>query len=645
MSITIAAMSLGAQAQHRKLLTMEDAILNRELIPQRHEVRWDKENPGCFLSLEEGKWYRTNARTGVRTECEKPAPRAKQAHGELRDNNIVWVEADGSEVKVTDFQDPNIVSGQAVSRHEFGISGGMFLSPDEKMLAFYQKDESEVSSFPLMDIRSRTGKLKMLKYPMAGMASEKIRTGIWNSETRETIYLDVTDFDAERYHTNLSWTPDSKYVILQVLDRSQKRMNMNLYSAQSGEKLKTILSEHNDRYVEPLDPVIFLDSDPTKFIYRTNNRDSYRNLYLVSLEDSHIERLTRTDADVEYLGQAAGKIFYYSREVSPVEQHLFSVDLKSRRQTRLTFESGMHRCKLSPDGKWFSDEWSSLNVPRKVAIRSTDAKHNREIFSAPDPCKEYNFCPIELGTVRSADGKYDNWYRLVRPLDFDPQKKYPVIVYVYGGPHSQMVNNSFQANLRRWEMYMAQHGYVVFVMDNRGTQYRGLEYEQAIHRQCGKCEMEDQVAGLRWLMKNPWVDSSRIGVHGWSYGGFMTISLITNYPELFKVAVAGGPVIDWKWYEVMYGERYMDSPQTNAEGYQSTELIAKAKDLKGKLLICQGALDDTVLWIHSLSFVQECVKEHIQVDYFPYPIALHNVMGRDRVHLMQKVTDYFDEWL
>ena len=258
---------------------------------------------------------------------------------------------------------------------------------------------------------------------------------------------------------------------------------------------------------------------------------------------------------------------------------------------------------------------------------------------------DWAFCEIELGTVPSADGRYENWYRLIRPKDFDPQKKYPVIVYVYGGPHSQMVRNSWLAQLRRWEMYMAQRGYLVYVQDNRGTENRGAEFEKAIHRQCGSAETADQLKGLEMLMGLPYVDRERIGVHGWSYGGFMTISLMTARPDIFKVGVAGGPVIDWKWYEVMYGERYMDRPEENPEGYAASSLMGKAGKLKGKLLICQGAVDNTVVWEHSLSFIQECIDLGIQVDYFPYPVAEHNVMGRNRIHLMDKVSLYFEDYL
>jgi dipeptidyl-peptidase-4 len=208
-----------------------------------------------------------------------------------------------------------------------------------------------------------------------------------------------------------------------------------------------------------------------------------------------------------------------------------------------------------------------------------------------------------------------------------------------------MVQDSWLGQIRMWEMYMAQKGYLVYVQDNRGTQNRGAAFEKAINRQCGKAEMEDQMVGINWLRSLPYVDASRIGVHGWSYGGFMTISLLTTYPDVFKVGVAGGPVIDWKWYEIMYGERYMDNPQTNPEGFESTSLINKAKNLRGKLLICQGAVDETVVWEHSLSFIQQCIDLDIPVDYFPYPVAQHNVAGRNRLHLMDKITQYFEDYL
>ena len=638
--------TLAAAASERKLLTMEDAILNRNLVPQNYEIRFSEKNPKIYEHARRGTIEQYDIRTGKLVDSTPiliGMPNPFRNRASIKDNNVVWYDNEGKMYKVTDFADKNIVCGQAVSRHEFGIDGGLFHSPDKSLVAFYQKDESKVTTFPLLDITTRTGSLIEIKYPMNGMASERVSVGVYNPATQKVVYLAVTDFDEERYITNLAWSPDSKTIYAQVLNRAQKEMHLNAYDALSGAFVATILTEQNERWVEPQNPIRFIDND--RFIYTTDNRHGYKNLYLHTLSKGSTERLTEVDADVEYLSHNDHTVFYYSAEVSPVERHLFSVSLRNGKVRRLTHNEGWHNCSISPDGKHFSDNYSSLNTPRVVAIGSTDGKMYREVFRAEDPSKEYNYSTIELGSVKSADGKYDNHYRLIKPLDFDENKKYPVILYVYGGPHSQMVTNSFQAQLRRWEMYMAQRGYVVFVMDNRGTLNQGAEYEKAIHRQCGKCEMEDQMAGLQWLLSHKWADRERVGVHGWSYGGFMTISLMTHYPEVFKVGVAGGPVIDWKWYEVMYGERYMETEATNPEGFAATSLIAQAKNLRGKLLICQGAIDDVVVWQHSLSFIDTCIDNGVAVDYFPYPRSQHNVRGKWRVHLMQKVTDYFEDYL
>lgn len=560
-------------------------------------------------------------------------------------NNLFYQTKEGKEIAITNDKDKNVINGQTVSRSEFGINGGIFWSGDGKKIAFYRKDEKAVSTFPLLDITTRTGTLNELKYPMAGMDSENITLGVYDLETGKTSFMDVTDFDAERYLTNITWSPDNQSVYIQVLNRAQNHMRLNQYDVTSGKQIRTLFEEQSDTYVEPQSPLHFLSSNPKQFIYRTNNRDGYFNLYLCNSEGNIIRNLTPVKADVALLGEDGKYVYYSSAEVSPVENHLFKTSIKTGKKTRLTQESGWHTGKLSGSKRYFIDEYSSLNVPRIISLKETNGKKVKELFEAEDPSKDYVFGEISLGCVKGTDEVTDHYYRLIKPINFDASKKYPVIVYVYGGPHSQMVKNSWQAQLRMWEMYMAQRGYVVYVMDNRGTSNRGKAYESAIHGMCGQKEMEDQMQGIKFLQQQPWVDQERIGIHGWSYGGFMTISLITNYPEIFKVGVAGGPVIDWKWYEVMYGERYMGSPKTNKIGYEKVSLMNKSKDLKGKLLVCQGAIDDVVLWQHSLSFIRECIKNNVQVDYFPYPCAKHNVIGKDRIHLMQKVTNYFDDYL
>ncbi len=637
-----------ANDQSGKVLTMEETILSRELSPENLWASWKSANE--IIMYMDGRWkiydfikdsYSDISRTGkIRMDA---VPEGK---------SLYLMGTDGKKTPIAESENDQITYGQFVSRNEFGIQNGIFWAPDSSKVAFYRKDESKVTTFPLLDITTRTGSLKEIKYPMAGMDSENVQLGIYDIESGATVYAKADDFGYDQYLTNISWTPDASKVLIQVLDRSQKHMRLNMYNASTGDFIKTILTEDNDKYVEPQNPVWFVND--ALFIYRTDNRDGYRNLYLCNL-DGGVRRLTAVDADVEYLGCDGRYVYYTSAEVSPVDNHLFRLELKNLKKgldkvrfgnpQRMTHEPGWHEVSMSPDFKHYIDSYSSLRVPRVINLWNVDGKLVKNLLDAEDPTLDYAYTEITLGTVKSADGLYDNWYRLIKPKDFDPSKKYPVIVYVYGGPHSQMVQNTFMAQLRRWEMYMAQRGYLVYVQDNRGTSNRGAAFEKAIHGQCGQAEMADQMEGVKMLMELPYVDKGRIGVHGWSYGGFMTISLITNYPDVFKVGVAGGPVIDWKWYEVMYGERYMDNPATNPEGYEKTSLINKAKDLKGKLLICQGAVDPVVVWEHSLSFIRECIKNNVQVDYFPYPCAEHNVMGKDRVHLHDKISMYFEDYL
>ena len=629
-----------------KMLTMEETILSRELAPARLGQSWIGND--YLRIIKDGKWVSYRISDGDTSEY-KMVEKGLRAYTDGQSLRLRL--ADGTSVPVAESENPQITYGQHVSRNEFGIDGGIFIAPDSSKVAFYRKDESKVSTFPLLDITTRTGSLKEIKYPMAGMDSENVQLGVYDVAAGTTVYMKVDEFGYDQYLTNISWRPDASQVLIQVLDRSQKHMKLNVYDAVTGDFVKTILTEDNERYVEPEDPVRFLKGSNDIFIYRTDNRDGFRNLYLCDF-DGNVQRITSVDADVAYVANDGKYIWYTSAEVSPVENHLFRISVKKTgkgwkfgKPEQLTQESGWHDITMSPDCKHFVDCWSNISTPHVTDLCTSDGKTVRNLCTSADPTLDYAYTEITLGTVKSADDKFDNYYRLIKPKDFDPSKKYPVILYVYGGPHSQMVKNTYMAELRRWEMYMAQRGYLVYVQDNRGTQNRGSEFEKAIHKQCGQAEMADQMEGIKMLMELPYVDTDRIGVHGWSYGGFMTISLMTNYPEVFKVGVSGGPVIDWKWYEVMYGERYMDHPDVNPEGYAKTSLINSAKNLKGKLLICQGAIDPVVLWQHSLSFVRECVVNNIQVDYFPYPRHEHNVTGKDRVHLHDKISMYFEDYL
>ena len=613
-----------------KRLTMEDANINPAIYPQR--ARLPKDDKAAIYGQIGGSVYMIS-----------PNP------------DTVWIARAHDAVSY----------GVSVSRNEFGIDGGLFPSADGSRLAYYRKDESKVSTFPLLDISTRTGSLIELRYPMNGMDSERVDICVWDSATRTGITLDadaLTEpavcnpatqsctpelFGDDRYLTNVSWQ-DSETILVQVVDRSQHYCKLVCFNAVTGELTATLLREENPEWVEPYEPTHPLDAQ--RFIYSTDNRDGFKNLYLCDL-DGNICRIPTAFADVQFKAYRDGWLYYTSSEISPAQNHLFRIRLtlpklrnlkgvRFGKPQRLTREEGWHAIAMLPDG-WL-DVFSSFDNPGWSKVFSDEGKLRENLVESSDPLGEYAACEVEFGTVPSADGLYENHYRLIKPLGFDPAKKYPLIVYVYGGPHSQMVHDSWLGNIRMWEMLMAQRGYVVYCQDNRGTQCHGAAYEKAISRRCGQAEMEDQMVGIRALLAQPWIDASRVGVHGWSYGGFMTLSLATTFPEVFKVAVAGGPVIDWKWYEIMYGERYMDTAATNPEGFSLTSLMGKANRLQCKLLICQGAIDDTVVWQHSLNFLQECINEGKQVDYFPFPKAYHNMRGGERVYLYQKITDYFD---
>ena len=644
-----------------KDLTMEDAVLNGIGYARGNAMWLDDES--FFLSKDRRGMLKGTVNSDALEPYKpdrigRPNPRydlGPAGYSVYLEGDSFYGVKEGQTVEIGLSTDRNIVYGGTMMRNEFGFSKGYLWSPDGKKVAFYKKDQSRVTDFPLLNIKTRTGELELIKYPMNGMDSELLQVGVYDFDAGTTVWMDVTDFTEERFITNLAWSPDAKYLYAQVLDRSQHHMRMNQYRVADGSYVRTLLTEDNDAWVEPQDPIRFLEGRTDVFIYRTDNRDGYKNLYLVDTLGT-LRRLTAVEADVEYVANDGKGVFYTSAQNSPVENHLYKVDIQLPRKkvitkakigkpVQLTRGRGWHTIRLNANKKWFLDNVSNLSFPGRISLCSTDGKKVRELAVLDNPFGAYGSCQVELGTVPSADGLYENYYRLIYPKDFDPAKKYPVVLYVYGGPHSQLVQDNWLGSIRMWEMLMAQKGYIVYVQDNRGTSNRGTAFEKAINRQCGQAEMADQMVGINWLRSQPFVDASRIGVHGWSYGGFMTISLMTNYPDVFKVGVAGGPVIDWQWYEVMYGERYMDTPETNPEGFKTTSLVENAKNLKGHLLICQGAIDDTVVWEHSLSFIQRCIDLEIPVDYFPYPVARHNVAGRNRIHLMDKVTQYFEDYL
>lgn len=559
-------------------------------------------------------------------------------------------------------QEKDVVYGQAVHRNEFGIMKGTFWSPKGTYLAFYRMDQSMVTDYPQVNTTARIAELVPDKYPMAGMTSHKVTVGIYNVKDGKTIYLQAGD-PTDRYFTNISWGPDEKSVFVIELNRDQNHAQLVQYDAVSGQKIGVLYEEKHTRYVEPQHPLIFLPWDDSQFIYRTQ-RDGFNHLYLMDTktklkgewktgkdsEDQYCEYLKTIPLtegnwlvqDVLGFNAARKEIIIASTEISPLQTNIFSLNVKNGKRTLIGMEDGTHQAKLSASGTYLIDYFTSNNVPREISILPTTGKKGTTLFTATDQLKEnYNLPEITVGTIKAADGETDLYYRLIKPVNFDPNKKYPAIIYVYGGPHAQMIHNTRFYDARGWDLYMAQQGYVMLTVDNRGSDNRGIKFENCTFRHLGTEEMKDQVQGAKFLQSLPYVDADKIGVHGWSFGGFMTTNLMLTYPDIFKVGVAGGPVIDWQFYEVMYGERYMDTPQANPEGYKESNLRLKAGNLKGRLEVIIGGMDPTCVPQHSISFLRACIDAGTHPDFFIYPEDGHNMMGRDRVHLHEHITRYF----
>ncbi|NRA12905.1 MAG: DPP IV N-terminal domain-containing protein [Crocinitomicaceae bacterium] len=556
------------------------------------------------------------------------------------DNNLSISTGKGKVYPITAHKDPNIVAGQAIARSEFGITQGLFWSPNGQVLAFYEKDETNVSDYPLLDNSTTPGTLKSIKYPMAGGGSEKARLGIYDIKSSKLNYITAIHGE-NNYLTNVSWTPDNKYVFVAEVNRDQDHMWLHVYDASNGKLVKTLFEETSKTWVEPEHPAFFPEEGSNNFVW-VSERNGYNNLYYYSFEGELIKQLTDHDFVVKEIMEFKNKQVYYATTGdTPTESHVYSVSLKGKTKI-LTRAKGSHTVHISDDGKYFHDNFSSHTVANKDWIINGKGKIVSIKMESRDKLSDYTIGTAEISTIEAKDGS-KLYTRLIKPSNFDPSKKYPVLVYVYGGPHAQLVTDSWLDGASLWMYWMAEQGYLVYTVDNRGSAERGVAFESQIHRQLGTVELEDQMSGVEYLKTLPYVDASRLAVHGWSFGGFMTTSLMLRHAGTFNAGVAGGPVTDWKYYEIMYGERYMDTPDQNPKGYEAASLMTHAANLEGDLLLIHGTVDPTVVMQHSLSLVNKFVSLGIQMDFFPYPMHEHNVRGKDRIHLMEKVLDYVIE--
>ncbi len=563
------------------------------------------------------------------------------------DNNLWMWDKSFGKINISNEDNKNIIFGKPVHRDEFGIDRGIFFSPKGTYIAYYRMDQTMVKDYPIVDWNASPADVNMIKYPMAGDASHEVTIQVYDPTTGKAVKLKTGEKHKDHYLTCVTWSPDEKYIYVGILSREQNHLLLNQYNAKTGEKVKTLFEEHNDKYVHPTHPLAFLPNSNTEFIW-WSEKDGYQHLYLYNTDGKEVKQLTKGSWVVNELigfNRSNNTIVITASKESPLEKHAYTVSLENGKLTRIDEEAGMHTITCSDNGKYILDNYNGAGIPKNIFVRSTTENKNWEILKATNPLADYERPEVRNITIKAADGVTTLNGKLILPTNFDSTKKYPVIVYLYNGPNVQLLHNSFPESGNLWYEYMAQRGYIVFTMDGRGSWNRGLAFEQATFRKLGEVEMDDQLKGVDYLKKLKYVDVERMGVHGWSYGGFMTTSLMLKHPGVFKVGVAGGPVIDWKMYEVMYTERYMDTPQENPDGYKKANLLDKVKNLNGKLMLIHGTADPVVVWQHSINLIKKSVDEGVQIDYFVYPGHEHNVRGKDRVHLMQKITNYFDDYL
>ena len=560
------------------------------------------------------------------------------------DNNLYASFNPLESVAITDDNNAGIINGQIVHRNEFGIDRGIFWSPKSNYIAFYHKDETMVSNYPLVDLTTTPAHVKNIKYPMAGQTSQQVKLGIYNISNGQTIWMQ-TGMPLDHYLTCVTWDPSEKYIYIAILNRDQNHLSLNKYDVKSGKLVKTLFEETDAKYVHPLHPLYFLKNKPNKFLW-FSRRDGWNHLYLYNTNGKLFRQLTKGKWEVLSVNGFDSNnenVFITATKDGIMDRNFYKVDLSGGGIKRITKTQGWHTVKPNSSGNLFIDSYTSTKIPNNINIINSNGKVVKEISKAANPIKDYKRGKLDYFTLKDKAG-FELYSRMYYPVDFDSTKKYPVIVYVYGGPGVQLVTDTWaRGRYAFWFMMMAQKGYIVFTLDNRGSENRGKKFEQATFRHLGTKEIEDQLVGVNYLKFKKYVDPNRFGVFGWSFGGFMTTSLMLRTNDTFKVGACGGAVIDWKYYEVMYTERYMDTPQTNPKGYEEASLLNYVQNLHGKLLLVQGTSDPVVVWQNTLQFAKKAADLNVPLDYFPYVGHPHGVYGKDALHLYNKITKYFED--
>jgi len=564
----------------------------------------------------------------------------------IREQNLYMMHlASGKETQLTTDGGGTIKNGMAefVAQEEMDRMTGYWWASDESKIAFTRVDESPVEEVTRSEIYADEIKMITQRYPFAGKPNVEIALGVIGLDNKKVKWVDLGD-DKDIYLPRVKWTNDSSKLSFQWQSRDQKQLKLQQSDWQTGQNA-SLINETSDTWINLHNDLRFLDND---HIVWASEKDGYKHLYLHDKNGKQLKQLTQGEwvvDDIKNIDEEKGLIYFTGRKDTPLEKHLYSVSLKNGEIKKITQRSGFHKITFANDGSSYIDNFSSIKVPPQVSLHDSNGKRlawlSENKVDQNHPLNEYlpDWIDPEFGSFLTED-QTRLYYRLFKPADFDPKKKYPVFVYLYGGPHAQRVTNVWG---NYFLQYMAQQGYVVFTVDNRGSNYRGKKFEDHLYRAMGGIEVEDQVNGVKFLHQFPWVDKEKVGVHGHSYGGYMTLLTMFKAPEYFKAGVSGAPVTDWSLYDTHYTERYMGTPEKDAEAYEKSSVFPYATNLAGPLLIYHGMADDNVLFKNSTKLYKLLQDNNIPFMTMDYPGKKHGIRGKKtQMHRANMIRNFFD---
>jgi dipeptidyl-peptidase-4 len=617
--------------------------------PQRYQ--WSPKGDALlFVSQGNLFWFDLKTQEGKRLTSSKEAaddpkfsPDGKMVSF-VRSYNLWVVDIEtGKEKQLTSDGKEELLNGKLdwVYPEELGLGTGYWWSPDSSQIAFLQMDEKNVTRYPIVNLLTYTGESELERYPKAGDTNPVVRVGVISARGGTPRWMD-TGAEKDIYLPRVNWVPDGKRLLIQRLNRGQTKLELMLVDAASG-KGQTIVTEEDKHWVNVTDD-FHLFADGKRLLW-ASERDGFNHFYLYDMSGKLLKRLTSGEWEVTSLvrvDEKNGIVFFNGTEKALLENHMYRVALEGGAPIRLTKEDGSHGINMSPDAANYVDTWSTaMTPPRQDLFRSDGTKALTINENKIAELAEYGLSPVEFFKVRGADGTELN-ASMIKPPDFDASKKYPVLVNLYAGPHAQSVRNGWSGSNFLWHQLMAQKGYIIFTVDNKSASGRGHGSEVIIHHKFGETELADQLAGVAYLKSLPYVDGARIGIWGWSYGGYMTCYAMLNAPDTYKAGFAGAPVTDWRQYDTIYTERYMGLPKDNPEGYKQSSPVTHAAKLKGKLLIAHGTGDDNVHFGNTVQLMEEFIKAGKYPEIFFYPGRGHGISDPTaRLHLFRKVTQFF----